>query len=133
MAFTLLPEPLWTRIEPLLPPVKAAGTPGRPAVPNRQALTGILFVLHTGCPWQMIPKELGCGSGSTCWRRLEDWTAQGVWPKVHALLLTDLGKAGAIDLSRAVIDSASVRALKGGTTPAPTPRIGPNPAANAMS
>ena len=131
MAFELLPEPLWRRIEPLLPPLKAPKHPGRPPVSHRAALTGILFVLQTGCPWRMVPKELGCGSGVTCWRRLRDWTALGIWPKLHQLLLDDLGRAGRLDGSRAVIDSASVRAVLGEPTPAPTPRTAGKTAANA--
>ena len=131
MAFQLLPPFLWERTQPHLPPQKQPGTVGRPAVSNHQALTGILFVLHTGCPWRLLPAELGCGSGVTCWRRLHEWTQAGVWAKVHQDLLDHLGKAGRIGWSRAVIDSASVRAVLGGATPGPTPRIAPKKAANA--
>ena len=86
MARPLLAEELWERIEPLLPPERAKPKGGRPRVSNRQALTGILFVLRTGCPWEYFPQELGCGSGMTCWRRLRDWHAAGVWedvPQTH--------------------------------------------------
>ena len=71
----LVPDDLWEAIEPLLPkePPKPKG--GRPRVPDRAALGGIIFVLRTGCPWRLLPKELGCGSGTTCWRRLRDWQA----------------------------------------------------------
>jgi transposase len=128
----LVSDELWERIEPLLPPLPVPSPKGgRPPVSNRQALTGIVFVLRTGIPWQMLPKEMNCGSGSTCWRRFAAWTALGVWPRLHALLLTILGKAGAIHLERAVMDSASVRAVFGGRTPDRTPRIERNPAANA--
>lgn len=130
MAFELLPERLWARIEPLLPAEKPAGTRGRPQITNKQALTGILFVLHTGCPWHMIPEELGCGSGVTCWRRYRDWTRRGIWPKVHRILLDELGKRGEVDHAWAAIDSASVRAVFGGLTPARTPRTAPRRAAS---
>ena len=91
----------------------------RPRVAGRgwktaQALTGIMFVLKTGIPWQALPTEMGCGSGSTCWRRFAEWTRLKVWSKLHSLFLTALGKAGAVNLERAVIDSASVRAVFGG-------------------
>lgn len=46
---------------------------------DRACLTGILFVMRSGIPWQMLPQELGGGSGMTCWRRLRDWQAEGVW------------------------------------------------------
>jgi transposase len=117
----LVSDELWERIEPLLPrlpPPSPKG--GRPPVQHREALTGIVFVLKTGIPWQALPTEMNCGSGSTCWRRFSEWTRLAVWSQLHALLLTALGKAGAINLERAVIDSASVRAVFGGRIPAPT-------------
>lgn len=66
MSSFLVSDALWVVIEPLLPviPVRAKG--GRPRVPDRAALTGILFVLLTGIPWEMLPREMGCGSGVTC-------------------------------------------------------------------
>jgi len=129
----LLSDELWEKIEPLLPPLpERSSKGGRPPVPHRQALTGIIFVLRTGISWQMLPTEMNCGSGSTCWRRFTEWTQLAVWSKLHALLLSALGKAGAIHLERAVIDSASVRAVFGGRTPDRTRRIVQKQAANAM-
>ena len=117
----LVTDELWVRIEPLLPPLPPPSPKGgRPPVPHREALRGIVFVLKTGIPWQALPTEMNCGSGSTCWRRFSEWTRLAVWSQLHALLLTALGKAGAINLERAVIDSASVRAVFGGRIPAPT-------------
>lgn len=69
----LVTDELWEIIEPLLPPPKPHPKGGRPGVPNRNALTGILFVLKTGIPWEDLPQEMGCGCGMTCWRRLRDW------------------------------------------------------------
>lgn len=129
----LVSEELWERIKPLLPPEpKPSPKGGRPRVSNRRALTGIVFVLKTGMPWQCLPTEMHCGSGSTCWRRFSAWTRLAVWSKLHALLLSVLGKAGRVHLERAVVDSASVRAVFGGRTPARTRPIVPNEAANAM-
>lgn len=128
----LVSDELWNEIEPLLPPLPPPSPKGgRPPVEHRAALTGIVFVLKTGIPWQDLPIEMGCGSGSTCWRRFAAWTRSAVWSKLHALLLTALGKSGAINLERAVLDSASVRAVFGGRTPARTRRIARNRAANA--
>jgi transposase len=90
-------------------------------------------VLKTGIPWQMLPTELGYGSGSTCWRRFHAWTQSGVWPELHRRLLRVLGRRGRINLERAVIDSASVRALNEGRTPARTPPIAARAAASATS
>lgn len=122
MAKPLLPDALWAIIEPLLPPQVPSKKGGRPPVPHRAALTGILFVLKTGIGWEDLPAEMGCGSGMTCWRRLRDWQLDGTWQKVHAVWLERLDEAGRIDWSRGAIDSSSVRAVFGGTASALTPR-----------
>jgi transposase len=124
MAKPLLPDKLWEKIEPLLPPPPPRPKGGRPPIPNRAALTGILFVLKTGTPWEYLPEEMGCGSGMTCWRRLRDWQAAGVWQKIWRTLLDQLGEADAIDWSTSAIDSCSVRAVFGGRKRARIPRIG---------
>lgn len=132
MAFTLLPDSLWAEISPLLPPAPPKPRGGRPPIPDRQALLGIIFVLRTGTPWNFLPLEMGCGSGVSCWRRFARWTELGIWPEVHKRLLNALGKQEEIDLSRAVIDSQSVRAVFGGTIPVRTPLTERKTAANAI-
>jgi transposase len=132
MAKPLLPDELWERIEPLLPPTRPKPKGGRPPIENRLALTGILFVLRTGCGWEYLPQEMGCGSGMTCWRRLRDWQAAGVWEKVWRLLLDELGLAGEIDWSKAIFDSCSVRAVFGGRRLARIPPIAGKTARNGM-
>src|SRR5579872_1158582 len=135
MAKVVLEDSLWSLIEPILPQPKPRRFrfPGRKPVGNREALTGILFVLKTGTPWEYLPQEMGCGSGMTCWRRLRDWHKAGVWDQLHQLLLTHLRSANKIDWSRALVDSASVRAVFGGCTLVPIPRIAGKPARNIMS
>jgi transposase len=120
MAEHLVPDELWMFINPLLPPEPPKPTCGRPRVPDRAALAGIIYVLKCGIPWGMLPKELGFGSGVTCRRRLRDWQKAGVWRRLHRVLLDELGKAGLIDWSRASLDSASVPAKRGAQGPAPT-------------
>lgn len=132
MAKPLLADELWERIEPLLPLDRAKPKGGRPRVSNRQTLMGILFVLRTGCPWEYLPQELGCGSGMTCWRRLRDWHTAGVWERIWRVLLDELGLVDNIDWSKVAIDSCSVRALFGGRTLGPTPRIAAKMARSGM-
>src|SRR5215211_1018054 len=90
----LVTDELWTVVEPLLPkqPPKPKG--GRPRMDDRAALTGILFVLKTGIPWEMLPREMGCGSGMTCWRRLKEWHKAGVWERLHRALVEGLARLG---------------------------------------
>ena len=95
-------------------PPRRVRYPGRKRIDDRKALTGILFVLSSGLPWELLPQEMGCGSGMTCWRRLAQWQQAGVWPRVHEQVLAHLHAAEKLDWSRAVVDSASVRAVGGG-------------------
>src|SRR5512139_2993997 len=135
MAKPLVDDELWAAIEPLLPAPKPRRFryPGRKPVDNRRALTGILFVLKTGIPWEDLPQELGCGSGMTCWRRLRDWQAAGGWQRLHEALLAKLRAADQIDWSRAVVDSSPVRALHGGKKLDPTRPTKPKRAASTRS
>ena len=114
MAAALVPDTLWSLIEPLLPMPLPKSQGGRPCLTDRVCLAGIIFVLRTGIPWQMLPKRLGCGSGMTCWRRLRDWQQDGIWDLIHFALLDWLSRDGQIDWSHAVVDSCSVRAVFGG-------------------
>ena len=128
----LVSDELWARIEPLLPPHPPQPKGGNPWKPDRPALCGILYVFKTGIGWNDLPLELGCGSGSTCWRRLQAWQEAGVWHDLHRLLLDELGGADQIDWSRASADSASVPAKRGAARPAPTRRTAANRARSAM-
>src|SRR6476469_3056018 len=115
MSTPFISDALWEIIAPLLPPEPSKPKGGRPrSITDRAALTGIVFVLKSGIPWEMLPKELGCGSGMTCWRRLRDWQQAGVWQAIHRKLLDRLGARFRIDWSRAALDSASVPAPAGG-------------------
>ena len=131
MAEPLVSDELWAEVEPLLPKRPPNPKGGAPRKPDRPCLEGVLHVLRTGCQWAMLP---ACGlwpSGSTCWRRFAEWTAAGVWPQLHRRLLSRLGAAGAVDLDRVVVDSASVRAKKGARTPGPARWTGRKKAVNA--
>ncbi|MFI5852542.1 IS5 family transposase [Streptomyces parvulus] len=117
----IVSDELWSLVEPLLPKPGPKKAEGRPRVPDRQALSGILFVLHTGIQWEYLPQELGFGSGMTCWRRLAAWNEAGVWDQLHRLLLNELRSKNQLDWERAVIDSSHVRAAR------PGPKSGPSP------
>ena len=119
---------LWQSIEPLLPS-RTYPKGGRPRVPDRACLEGILFLLRTGCTWNRLPAEYP--DDVTCWRRFHEWTRAGVWPRLQQLLLQEFEDLRAIDWSRGVIDSASMRALFRGRTLARIRRIVRNKAANA--
>ncbi|MEU4654964.1 IS5 family transposase [Streptomyces sp. NPDC023723] len=118
----IVPDELWDRLEPLLPQrPRRFGYPGRKPLPDREVLSGIRYVLHTGIQGEHLPQELGFGSGMTCWRRLRDWNEAGVWQRLHEVLLAELNAAARLDWSRCVVDSSHVRALKGGSNTGPSP------------
>jgi len=120
MAKPLVPDDLWEIIEPLLPKHEPSPKGGKPRVEDRVCLTGILFVLKTGIPWEDFPCEMGC-CGMTLWNRLDEWREAGVWQRIHEVLLAKLRGAGEIDFGRVVVDSGSVRAVHGGKKRDPAP------------
>jgi transposase len=126
-------DELWAIIAPLLLPERLKLKGGRPRIADRTVLTGILFVLKSGIPWEMLPWELGCGSGMTCCRRLRDWQHAGVWTRLHRALLQRLQDAGHIDWERASLDSASVPAPGGAKRPAKTRPVAASWGRNAIS
>lgn len=116
----LVSDEFWEVVQPLLPPEPPRPKGGRPRRSDRAVLAGIVYVLKTGIPWNMLPQEIGCGSGVTCWRRLRDWQNAGVWKRLLKVLRDKLGRGGHIDWSRASLDSASIPAKRGARPPVPT-------------
>lgn len=116
----LVPDELWELFEPMMPKHTPSEWGGHPRTPDRAALTGIVYVLRTGVPWEYVPAEFGC-SGMTCWNRLREWQRAGVFDKVLENLLVRLHRAGKLDWSRAVIDSAHAPAKRGGAEAGPNP------------
>jgi transposase len=135
MAKSILDDELWALIEALLPPPKPRRSryPGRKPLDNRALLTGILFILQTGLRWDLLPREMGCGSGMSCWRRLRDWQAAGVWDRLHEVRLARLRAADQIDWSRVVVDSSSIRAVGAGQKRDRIPRIARDPVQSTTS
>lgn len=82
----LVSESLWHAVQSILP--HRAGRARR--LDDRAVLEGILYILKNDLAWYELPRELGSGSGMTCWRRLREWYDSGVWDQLHVLLLTHL-------------------------------------------
>ena len=120
-----IPDDLWALIEPILPLDKPSGMNGRPRVPNRTVMNGILYVLRTGCQWKMVPHEYS--SGSTCHLRFQTWVRSGVFQKIWRVCLQHYDDLKGIDWRFQSLDSATVSApVKGGTKLEETPQIGAN-------
>ena len=108
-----IPDELWDEIKIILPPEKPDKTIGRPIVPFRKVLDGILYVLRTACQWKMLPKE-EYGSGSTCHRRFQEWTLSKVFEKLWIRLLQVYNGLRGIRWRWLPLDSVSIKAPLGG-------------------
>jgi transposase len=123
MSSRLLPDELWDEIEQLFPEYDPSPDGGRPRKDARTVLTAVLFVLKTGIAWVDLPTEaFGC-SYKTCLRRIDEWTAIGLWQQMHELFLGKLRGADLLDWSRVLVDCSLVKAPLGGPKPARTRRI----------
>ena len=107
----VLTDEHWERIAPHLPQHLPSPKGGRPRVDDRECLEGILWLLRTGCRWQDIPLDLP--SGSTCWRRLQEWAGKDVLGELHAILIEELGALGKLDLEELLADATFIRVKKG--------------------
>ena len=124
-----LPDEVWAEIKRLLPAEKPPGTPGRPAVPFRKVLDGILYVLRTGCQWKAVPKEFG--SGSTCHKRFQEWQRTGVFAQLWEKLLGRYDELHGIKWHFQSLDSINIKAPLGGRRRVRTPRTAGNRALSA--
>ena len=107
----VLTDEQWQRIAPHLPQYSPSPKGGRPRAEDRDALEGILWVLRTGARWQDIPVDLP--SGSTCWRRLQEWAGEEILAKIQAILVEELAELGKLDLRQLLADATFIRAKKG--------------------
>ena len=105
---------LWDKISELLPDKKPKNMVGRPIIPFRKVLDGILYVLRTGCQWKMLPKEFG--SGSTCHRRrFQQWVQIDIFKNIWIRLLQEYDVRIGIKQDWQSLDSVSIKSPLGGT------------------
>ncbi len=101
MSKRLVSDEIWERIKLVLPERAVRPTGGRPPIGDREVLTGVLFVLKTGIPWEDLPEEMGCGCGMTCLRRLRQWQESGAWERMEEVLKLYLRRPARYDWPRA--------------------------------
>lgn len=123
------PDEIWEAVRPLIPQHPRSSKGGRPRIHDRLVFSGIVYRARTGCQWDAIPKEFG--SATTCYDRFREWEAAGVFRALHAAMVRYYDQEVGVDLSWCSMDSASVKAPKGGTSRAPTPPIAGNSAPSA--
>jgi transposase len=130
-SFAEIPDELWERVAAWIPKRRRSPQGGRPAVPDRVAMSGIFYRLRTGCQWDAIPSEFG--SRSTCYRRFVEWTKAGVFKMMHVEMLLYYDQKRGIDWNWCSLDSASVKAPKGGASQVPILQIVESLARNGTS
>lgn len=101
MSRPLLSDELWEMLKPVIPKRAYRAKAGRPSITNREVLTGILLVLKTGIAWEDLPREMRCGSGMTCLRRMREWQADGTWDDIRRIMNTSSRVGRYIDWARA--------------------------------
>lgn len=114
----------WFLIENLFPDPPITGRGGRPRVPPRACLEGILWVLQTGARWKDLPERYP--SPATCWRRLNEWTQAGIWIEAWRRLLGHLDQFKQINWEEAIADGTFSPGKKGAQRLA-TPRKAKEP------
>jgi transposase len=115
MIRTWAPDDFWQVAQPLIPtPARRPQGGGKRRVDDRAVLAAIVYLVQAGCSWWKLPAQMFGVSRATAHRRFAEWTAAGLWERLHHAFLNQLGEAAAIAWSRAVVDSISVRAEKGG-------------------
>ena len=108
-----VPDELWALAEPLIPAQRARPQGGGTAMTDpRTVLAAVVYVLRTGCAWRHVPPGFGV-SKATAHRRFIAWTEVGLWRRLHRAVLDELGAQGQVDWTRALLDTASVRAKRG--------------------
>jgi len=106
-----LTDAQWLVIEDLFPVPTMTRLGGRPRIPPRECLEGILWILRTGARWKDLPTFFP--SPPTCWRRLKEWTEAGIFQQAWARILRTLDRCGKIDWDQALADGSFARAKKG--------------------
>jgi len=75
-----IPDELWERIEPLLPPEIAGSEGGRLRMDDRKAMEAIFYVFRNGCRWKAIPSSFG--APTTIYSRFQEWREAGVFQRM---------------------------------------------------
>jgi transposase len=130
----IVPDGLWEIAKPLIPPsrVRPQGG-GTQDTPDETLFASIIYVLVSGCAWRALPPCFGI-SKSTAHRRFLIWSRAGLWGRLHRAVLDKLAAKDLLDLSRVVLDTAHVRAKKGGVnSQVRAPWTGVSPVPRCMS
>ena len=109
-----LSDAQWQILKPLIPiPKRRADGGGRPYLPTREVLGGILWILRTGARWKDLP--LRYPSYQTCLRRFQSRVRDGTLGRILRALARDLESRGKIDVSECSVDGTFAPAKKGPT------------------
>jgi transposase len=112
LKFHEIPDALWERIDLFLPMYQPSPKGGRPRLPMRNVVGGILYVLATGCQWKAMPKQFG--SGSAIHDYFQEWVESGVFQELWEFALTEYDELKGIDWKWQSLDGAMTKSPLGG-------------------
>jgi putative transposase len=107
-----VPDALWERIDLVIPIYPSSRQGGRPRLPMRKIVGGILYVLATGCQWKAMPREFG--SGSAIHAYFQEWAESGVFEELWELALAEYDELKGIDWKWQSLDGAMTKSPLGG-------------------
>lgn len=108
----VISDNLWNKIKPLFPPSKPKKKLGRPRKDNKLILSGIFFLLRTGCQWKSLPRFYG--APSTIHDRFQEWQKSGFFKKMWQAGLVEYDIKNGLEWEWQSIDSAMTKAPLGG-------------------
>ena len=106
-----LTDSQWKVLAPLLPEPAQSRKGGQKRASNRACLEGILWILRTGARWCDMPERFP--SGSTCWRRMNEWQDADIWVDIWHKLLGTLDEKGRLKWEEIFADGTFASAKKG--------------------
>jgi transposase len=105
-----LSDAQYARLEPLLPEPRHHGKAGRPWLPHRVVVNGVLWILRTGAPWRDLPERYG--RWNTVYARFRRWRRDGTWTRLYARILGEADDHGLVDRELWCIDGTIARAAR---------------------
>jgi transposase len=117
-----LSDSQYAHLEPLLPEPRHHGKAGRPWLPHRTVVNGVLWILRTGAPWRDLPERYG--KWNTVFAPYNRWRRDGTWARILSTALDGRDARGCIDHDRGCIDGTIVRAARCAGGARRRPRLG---------
>ena len=105
-------DEFWNKIKPLLPLPNPKKKPGRPRKDDKKILSGIFYLIRTGCQWKALPRFYG--APSTVHDRFQEWRRSGLFEQIWKAGLLEYDNKKGLEWDWQAIDGAMTKAPLGG-------------------